>query len=378
MLDEEAAQVVRKIFALCMNGNGPTQIARILEQDNIPTPAEYWQSRGIKTPAAVPARPHGWQGVTVADILERMEYLGHTVNFRTSRKSFKNKKTMKRDPSEWKVFEHTHPAIVEEAVWERVQEIRKNKRRPLRSGKVSLFSGLLECADCGRKLYYCTSSSFSKNQDHFVCSSYRGKGLCSAHYIREIVLFNLVLEHLRQMMRYVKQYEDLFVRSIKQQSTEEQARAIVIKRKTLEQHTRRIQELDVLFRRVYEDNISNRLTDERFLQLSTAYETEQATLKQEAETLEAELTEEKQSIVNIERFLSLVKSYTEIDSLSPTILHEFIEKIVIHAPDKSSGKRKQKVEIFYNAVGIIDVPSEDDMVEYLMERKRQNLSKRAM
>ena len=374
IVDEEAAEIVRKIYTLCMGGKGPMQIAKILEQEKTLTIGEYYRSIGKKTSAPLPSKPCQWSSETVIKILGRMEYLGHTVNFRTYRKSFKQKQKMDNDPAEWKIFEDTHEAIVDSAVWERVQEIRKGKRRRLKTGKVSLFSGLLYCADCNAKLYYCTASHFTESQDHFVCSNYKSNtGTCSAHFIREVTLFNLVLKHLQMVLAYVRQYESLFVRKVISKSAEEQMKSIAMKRRTLEQNNKRIAELDTLFQRIYEDNVARRITDERFLKLSEGYEAEQLALKQESIKLEAELSEEKQAVANTERFLSLVRSYTEIDALSPTILHEFIEKIVIHAPDKSSGKRKQKVEIFYNSVGIIDVPSQDEMVEYLMERKNKQI-----
>lgn len=377
LVDEPAAEVVKRIFALCMDGKGPSQIAKILFDTKTPTPGEYWRSIGRPTSAPLPSKPFGWQTRTVSDILGRMEYIGHTVNFRTQTKSFKNKKTVKNDPSEWKIFKDTHEAIVDTSVWERVQEIRKGKRRRLKIGKISLFSGLLYCADCHQKLYYATSRSFSENQDHFVCSGYRNAGNCSAHYIREITLFNLVIVHLQRVLTYVKEYEWLFLKQINEKSTEEQAKAIAEKRKKVTQYDKRISELDSLFQRLYEDSVSGKITDERFSKMSVAYESEQAELKKECAKLEAELAEEKQAATNTERFLSLIRSYTEIEELSPTILHDFIEKIVIHAPDKSSGKRKQTVEIFYNSVGIIDIPSQDEMMELLKERKERRLAEQS-
>jgi DNA invertase Pin-like site-specific DNA recombinase len=376
LVDETAAEVVRRIFALCMDGKGPAQIARILEADKIPTPVEYRQSLGKKTSMPLPARPFSWQAGTVTDILERPEYIGHTVNFRTYRKSFKLKKIFRKDPSEWKIFENTHEPIVDKTVWERVQEIRKNKRRPLRTGKISLFSGLLECADCHSKLYYCTANSYSENQDHFVCATYRSKsGNCSAHFIRELTLYNLVLMHLQRTLSYVKKYENDFVQTVNQKSTQAQAKSIAEKKKRVERNGKRIAELDVLFQRTYEDFVAARLNDERFGKLSEVYEAEQSALKAESAELEAALATEQQSATNTERFLSIVRRYTEIDDLSPTILNDFIEKIVVHAPDKSSGKRKQKVEIFYNCVGIIAVPDEDAWVAAIMECKRERKPK---
>jgi hypothetical protein len=371
IVDEPAAEVVKRIFALCMDGNGPTQIARILEADKIPTPVEYRRKLGHNTSARPPARQFGWSGRIVANILERLEYIGHTVNFRTYRKSFKNKKTLHKDPMEWKIFENTHEPIVEKSVWERVQEIRKNKRRPLRTGKISLFSGLLECADCHSKLYYCTSSHPAENQDHFVCSHYRrNTESCSAHFIRELALYNLVLTHLQRTLSYVKQYESHFVQAINQKSTQTQAKSIAEKRKRLERNGKRIVELDVLFQRIYEDSVANRITEERFLKMSSAYETEQSALNVESVELETELDAEQQTATNTDRFLSIVRRYTEIDDLSPTILNDFIAKIVVHEPDKSSGKRKQKVEIFYNCVGIIATPDEESWVAAILECKR--------
>lgn len=370
VVDEIAAEVVKRIFALCMGGKGPTEIARILTAEKIPTPREHFESQGVNIGARLPLVPGNWSGDAVAKILERQEYLGHTVNFRTYRKSFKIKKKLLNDPSQWKIFENTHEPIIKESVWTRVQEIRKNKRRPVRSGKTSLFSGLVYCADCGQKLYFHTRTDESQNS--FNCSSYRnGSQNCTAHYIREVTLFNLVLMHLRRVLAYVKQFENIFAKTVCEKSTEEQARSFSVKQKTMAQKSKRITELDLLFQRLYEDNVASKISDERFLKMSSDYETEQAMLKQELEKLSSEFDEEKQAAVNINRFITLVKSYTEIEELSPTILHDFIEKIVVHAPDKSSGKRKQTVEIFYNAVGILDVPSQDEIVEMLKERKRK-------
>jgi site-specific DNA recombinase len=376
LVDEPAAEVVRRIYALCMDGNGPTEIARILTADRIPTPREYFESKGVNIGARPLQNPGVWPGPTVAKILEKQEYLGHTVNFRTYRKSFKFKKKLLNDPSEWKIFEDTHEPIIGKAVWERVQEIRKNKRRPVRNGKTSLFSGLVFCADCGNKLYLHTTKN--ESQDSFNCSTYRnGVKNCTAHFIRDITLYNLVLVHLQRVLAYVKHFEGAFVKQVTAKSTEEQAKAITAKQRTVTQHQKRIAELDTLFQRVYEDSVSGRISEERFLKMSSGYESEQASLKAECEKLQVGLAEEKQSAADTGRFLSLVRSYTEIDELSPTILNEFIEKIVVHAPDKSSGKRTQKVEIFYNSIGIIDVPGENEMVEYFKQRKARRTAKQA-
>jgi DNA invertase Pin-like site-specific DNA recombinase len=376
LVDESAAAVVKRIFALCMDGKGPTEIARVLTADKIPTPREHFESQGVNIGARKPLNPGQWAGPTVAKILEKQEYIGHTVNFRTYRKSFKLKKKLLNDPTEWKIFEDTHKPIVDLAVWERVQEIRKNKRRPVRSGKVSLFSGLVFCSGCNQKLYLHTTKN--ESQDSFNCSSYRnGSGHCSAHYIREVTLFNLVLAHLNRVLQYARNFEGAFVQGILQKSAAEQVKSVAAKRRTLEQHGRRIAELDMLFQKLFEGNAAGQISDERYLRMAALYESEQTALKQESAALETELAGEKQAAANTERFLTLVKNYTELDALSPKILNEFIEKIVVYAPDKSGGKRKQKVEIFYNAIGIIDVPGEDEMVEYFKQRKQRRLAEQA-
>ncbi|MDR1003069.1 MAG: DUF4368 domain-containing protein [Oscillospiraceae bacterium] len=375
LLDETAAKVVRRVFALCMDGKGPSQIARLLESEKVQTPVEYLRSIGVKTPKKPPRVPFQWEPSTVAAMLERQEYLGCVVNFRTRRKSFKIKKQLRLDPSEWKVFENHHEPIIAKSAWERVQEIRQNKRRSPKSGKTSLFSGLLECADCHSKLYF-SKKTEDANNDFFVCSRYRGgRGECTAHYIRDIVLYNLVPEHLRGTLRYVKKYEKYFVQAVNQKSTQEQAKSIAEKKRRCERNKKRIAELDVLFQRIYEDFVAARLSDERFGKLSEAYEAEQSALKAETVQLETELAEEKQSAANTERFLELVRSYTEIDDLTPTILNEFIQKIVIHAPDRSSGTRKQKVEIYYNCVGVLDVSQEDAWIEAIAECRRNQKPK---
>ncbi|MDR0913671.1 MAG: DUF4368 domain-containing protein [Oscillospiraceae bacterium] len=375
LVDESAAEIVRKIYALCMDGKGPTQIGKILQAQGVPTIGEYYRSIGRKTGAPLPQKPCQWSEESINKILRRMEYIGHTVNFRTHVKSFKNKKSIENDPSEWKIFENHHQSIVDKAVWERVQEIRKNKRRLTKYGKTSIFSGLLVCADCGKNLRYCTSRVHTSSQEHFVCANYKSNtGSCSIHFIREETLLHLVLTHIQRVLTFVLQYEHIFISAVNKKSTEEQTKAIAAKRRMFAQQQKRIAELDVLFQRVYEDSIAGRITEERFLKMSSSYESEQAKLKSESERLETELNAEKQSANNTERFLSIVRRYTEITELTATIVNDFIEKIVVHAPDKSSGHRVQKVEIYYNAVGIIDVPDSDEMVELLHKRKQRRLA----
>lgn len=208
IVDDEAAQVVKRIFALCMDGNGPTQIARILKEEQVLTPTVYQDKQKWKVRCALPDNPYGWNDSTVSGILERMEYCEHTVNFKTHRQSYKIKKTIENPPDQWKIFRNTHEAIVDEETFDRVQELRRNKRRPAKTGKSNLFSGVAYCVDCGEKLYYCTTQNFEERQDHFVCSTSRkkGKDVCGTHFIRAMVLEKGVLKFL-QILAYMFRFD---------------------------------------------------------------------------------------------------------------------------------------------------------------------------
>ena len=356
-VDEEAAQVVREIFSLCMDGLGPMQIAKRLRAAEILTPTAYKLEKGLPVVGHPRENPYEWDSKLVAKILERMEYTGCTVNFKGYKKSYKSKKRVQNPPDKWKVFPDTHPAIIDRETWERVQELRKNKRRRTKTGKQSMFSGLVYCADCGAKLHYCTTASFEDRQNHFRCANYKSNtGTCSAHFIREVVLSDIVLEHLRQTVKYVQAHEADFIQDVMDKSMAEQKRETAQKRRELAQAERRISDLDVLFQRIYEDNISGKLSDERFSKLSKSYEDEQRTLSEKAQVLHAELDRGQARAVSVAQFIALVKKYSEIDTLTPTIVNEFIERINVHAPDKSSGHRTQQIDIVYNFIGMLPTP----------------------
>lgn len=355
-IDPDTAPVVREIFALCIAGKGPMQIAKHLTSHKILTPIAYRISQGKQVPHDAPPDPCKWSTNSVVKILERMEYTGCTVNFKTRKKSYKSKKTLYLPQEERKIFPDTHPAIIDRETFDRVQELRQHKRRPTKTGKQGLFSGLLHCADCGAKLYFCTTNSFTPNQEHYVCSNYKSNtGTCSAHFIRELVLHDLVLDHLRQTIRFVSCYEADFVQAIMDKSQEDQKKELARQRRELAQAERRIAELDTLFQRIYEDNISGKLTDERFSKLSTAYEDEQRTLSARVKVLSATLEQEQEQAVNVAQFIALVKKHTEIQELTPSIVNEFIDSIIVYAPDKSSGHRTQEIRIKYNLVGVLPV-----------------------
>lgn len=356
MIDEEAAHVVKYIYELCICGKGPTQIAKQLTAENIPTPTVYFKEHGMPYNSKK-AINTTWDGQSIIYILENMIYLGHTVNFKTTTKSYKSHKTIDLPKEDWLIFENTHPAIIEKSVWYKVQELRKNKRRNTKSGKTSIFSGVLECADCGAKLYYCTCKRYDKGQEHFVCSNYKSNtGSCSVHYIRESVLYDIVLTQIQLMLEYLNMFEDEFVKSVMDKSSRDKKKEVSARKRLLECNKNRIAELDDIFKRIYEDNMKGKLSDERFAKLSADYEAEQKQLIDETAVIEKELAKSEETINNVEYFLNIVRQYTDISELSARVVNDLIDKIVIYAPDKSSGHRTQQVDIHYTAVGVIDIP----------------------
>ena len=356
IIDEEAAQVVKKIFTLCMNGRGPSQIAEQLEKDKVLTPTAYKNKQGVKTPHTEPENPYRWHESTVVNILERKEYIGATVNFKTYTNSIWDKKQRENPEENQKIFYNTHPAIIEQEVFDKVQEIRQQRHRRTKTGKSSLFSGMVYCADCGAKMRYCTTNYFEKRQDHFVCANYRSNtGSCSAHFIRAVVLEELVWMHMRTVISYASWYEDHFRAVMEQKLRLSSEAAIRGHKKRLAQAEKRLGELDRLFIRIYEDNVAGRITDEKFSMMSKTYEDEQAQLKEEIQTLRQEIEVQERQIENLEQFIQRVRKYEDLDELTPYALRELVKAIYIEAPDKSSGKRHQGIRISYDLVGFIPV-----------------------
>lgn len=355
IIDEEAAEVVREIFRLCVGGYGPTRIAHILTERKILCPTYYALEKGGKPRTALPADKYTWNGPVVAKILDRMDYLWHTVNFKTHVKSYKVHKTIYNSPDQWKVFEGTHEAIIDKETFEIVQKIRAGKRRPTRMGEMPMFSGLLYCADCGRKLSFHRKADEPAEKHHYLCENYRSNTAnCTMHYIRNVVVERIVLENLKEVIQYVSNYEDEFVQMIMDSDMRQRNRELAQKKKRLAEIQKRIGELDTIFQRIYEDNIIGKLSDERFMKMSKGYEDEQHTLQTEANEIQSELQQEEKKSVDVKRFLAIVKKYTDLTELTPEILREFIDKIIVHAPDKSSGRRLQEIEIIYNHIGEFD------------------------
>lgn len=368
LVDDEAAEVVRRIFKLCIEGYGPVQIARILTQEGIPTPTAYALSKG-RDNGHKNAKLHRWSGKTIRHILNRPEYIGHTVNFRTHKKSYKNKKTVRNPQEEWFIFENTHEPIVTQQEFDLVQELRKNKRRPTKHEEVNPFSGMVYCADCGKKMYLCRATSLTADQEHLKCSTYSSdKDACSAHFIRTVVLNEIVLNELNKLLVRVKEHEDEFVQAAMDNSVQKQSSELTKAKKALKQAEKRIIELDRLFTRLYEDNVSGKISDERFAVMSEGYEDEQKKLRDSASELTAYIETAEQKSADVTTFISVVKKYERITELTPEIMHELIEKIVVHAPDKSSGHRTQQIDIYYRFDVAVSTAVADSM-KYDKKRK---------
>lgn len=361
IIDEPAAEIVKRIFKMCVSGMGPSQIANKLSAEKVPTPTEYWISVGRKC-GKPPSVPFHWCPAMIANILKRQEYCGDTINFRSTTKSFKNKKRVDRPESEWIIFENTHPAIVDRDTFKLVQKIREGRHRQTRTGKVSIFSGLVFCEDCGQKMYYQSGKKDRRDPPHFMCSSYsKNPDTCTSHYIGERTLTNLVLESMRRVFLNIQAFEKEFVRKQVESYGSDKKKELTAKRREFEKAKKRIAEIDKLIQRIYEDNVIGKLSDERFATLSNTYETEQKELKEKLPEMESYLEAETDKAVNLQKFVQKVKAITEPTELTGELVHEFIDKIVVSAARYLDGKRYQIIDIYYNGVGIIKPLNPEDM-----------------
>ncbi len=358
IVDEEAAKVVREAFRLCMQGYGPSQIAKEFTRRRIMNPTAHARKNGINIPDN---RGHDddyvWRGSTIVHMLSRQEYLGHTVNFKTYRKSYKQKKQMKNDPSEWMIFKNTHEAIIEESVFEVVQRIRDGRRRLTPMGEMPLLSGMMFCADCGNKMYQVRGRGWEHEKEYFVCATYRKiKGGCSSHQIRNAVVEELLLDGIRRVTAFARDCEDEFVEMVTKKTRSELDKSMRDSRRELEQAQARIAKLDEIIQRLYEDNIEGKISDERFAKMTANYEAEQQTLEKRVTELKSIMTEEKESALNVDHFLTLVRKYTDIKELTAEIIREFVEKIYVYKAERIDGRRVQRIKIVWNCIGEFDPP----------------------
>ena len=358
LVDEYGANVVREIYSLCLQGYGPTQIARILTERGVDSPIVWKSKIGVKYSLEKFETPEIWSTRAVIGILSNPLYLGHTVNFRTSKKSYKSKQIIFRPKEDWVVFENTHEAIIDQDTFDTVQRLRDSKRRPARLGEMSVFSGLLFCSDCGKKMYLNRCKEYKQyDKARFVCGTYR-KGTaknrdCTAHSITLDAVEQIVLTDLQRVLAMAKTNEKEFAELLQSNYNKEAKRDLTAKSKEFDESERRIKELDRIIQRVYEDNINGKISDERFKKMTQSYEDEQAELTERVKVLRRELEAAKEQSGGTDKFLRLVRKYTEITELTPEIVRTFIEKIIVHEKEKVDGKRRQTVEIIYNCVGAI-------------------------
>ena len=358
VIDEEAAPIVEMIFQLCLEGNGPGKIARILTEREIKTPGTVKFERTGQTHLYHPDAPFRWVSDTVADILDQDAYLGRTTNFKTTKLSYKSKKKVPNPPEKQITFENTHEAIIDIGTWELVRKIREQRRRPTKMGEMGMFSGLTFCADCGARLYHCRAAAWTHEQEYYNCSHYRTRTGCTAHRIRAVVLEQLVLQNLQRVMAYAQDDEDEFMRQVMENKMALQTTEREKAKRQLEKQERRISELDAIIQKLFESNALGKLTDERFEKLSAGYEKEQTELQESSAALREIVNAAQVETVNIQSFLKIVRRYTEPTELTPALLREFVDKIVVHEADKSSGHRVQRIDIHYNFIGEIDLSPE--------------------
>jgi len=388
VLDEEAAEVVRRIFRLTIEGKGPSEIARILANDKIERPSYYLATRGIvKLTQYDMSTPYAWSGNSIARMITKPEYMGHTVNFRTYKDSYKDKQAKEAPKEDWVIFENTHPAIVDSETWETAQRCRKTVRRTDSLGEANPLTGLVFCADCGAKMYnhrkpYPTTYVNKKGytctrcpKDIYACSTYsltnrKFDRKCSQHHIRTAVLRELALDAIKSMSGFVKSNEAEFIRQVREASTVRQDETARAHKKRITKEKKRVSELNTLIRKIYEDNVSGKLTDKRFELLSGEYEREQTELEQSIQTLQVEIDSFNADSVRADKFIEIVKKYTDFSELTAPMINEFIEKIVVHEADKSSGEREQQVDIYLNFIGKFDVPMPEPTPEEIAEEEK--------
>ena len=360
IVDDEAAQVVRRVYSMTLEGFGTEQIAAQLEKDDVLTPRAYWLTKGIKRPGKGKQQPPTkWNSSTITKILSLQEYCGDILNFKTYSKSYKNKKRIDNDRENWVVFQDVHEAIIERAVYEQVQQKRgKIRKRRTNNGEHNMFSGLLVCADCGSNLHFHFNQG-NPEIKYFNCSNYKGnRGTCtSTHYVRVDFLEEVVLGEIRRLTKFASLYEDEFVKAVIGHSQQAEQTDRKLKEKELKTLLARDEELDGLFERIYEDNVSGKLSDDRFAKMSRRYEDEQKELAEKIKKLRSEIEKQSSRSMTTDMFIGLVRKYTRARELTPRMLNELVEKIEVFNAEKIDGVWEQRLRIHYNCVGTIEIPT---------------------
>ena len=369
IIDEEAAKVVRYIFELTLEGLGPMKIARRLEDEQILSPTAYYLENGRKSSNDISTRGKcAWSTTSVRHILENRQYTGCTVNFKTSLVSYKVHKTVYNPEEEWQIIPDTQEAIIDEDTFNRVQELRDSRRRNTATGRESLFSGLLYCADCKSKLYFCAAKSIKPEQEFHRCSAYKeNRGSCSIHFIREVVLREAILELVKRVALFIQQYEAVFLYMYaKKHNITKEVNSRNMKA-TIERNKRRIKELDKLIERIYEDNVLGKIPDARFSKMMASYEAEQNQLVTETAKAEESLKTMEQDKVDLRAFLETIRQCTDIKELTPAIVNRLIRRIEVHNSEKIDGRKQVRLDVYFTAVGLIDIPGEKELIEMMRE-----------
>ena len=396
IIDEEVAPVVKRIYRLCVEGYGIGDIAKILREDKIETPSYYWGSRGIgnwKTRYSVD-RPYDWTMSTVADILARIEYMGHTVNFRTHSSDYKERRIIKNPKEEWKIFENTHEAIIDKETWELVQRLRGTPKRHDFAETPNPLTGILFCADCGAKLYNNTEKARAMkegktpdpqtgyyNSDHYDCKNYklsrvREKTTCTTHYINTNSLIRLILETLKLVSEYAIANKEEFAQKVRDLSMQKQFESLKEQKALLAKKEKRYGELKGLVKKLYESYATEKISEKNFEMLSADYEAEQESLETEIQELQLQIDVYNENTDKSEQFLEVAKKYTDFSVLTAPMLNEFIEKIVVHSPVWNEGERTQEVEFYFNFIGKFDIPAPELTPEEIAEIELRDKKRR--
>lgn len=379
-IDEPAAEVVRKIFELCLAGKGPSQIARILEKEKILTPTSYFHSIGKKTSNQMPKNIYGWKDSSIEHILENRQYTGCTVNGKSTTVSYKVHKVIEKPKEEYQIIPNTQEAIISENLWLRVQELRKNKRRNTATGRKSLFSGLVYCADCGSKLHFCASKSLKKNQEFFQCANYKdGRGSCTIHFIRDVVLERIVTEAVSELSDFIRCYSSVFTYLISEEKGKNNLQLEKSLKATIESNKKRISDLDHLFSRIYEDNVIGKLSDERYSRMASEYEVEQKELISKVTENENQLAQLQKQTVDLKMLYRGLQEFTELKVLTPTVVNKLIERIEIHNNEKKHSHNNVKVDVYFTAIGLFDIPTEQQLLQAVekLQNQKETISKSA-
>ena len=358
IIDGTAAEVVREIFHLCVQGYGVSKIANIITAKHIMNPTAHAKALGIGvSDNRSTADDYKWGNSTISHMLTRQEYIGSTVNFKTYRKSYKQKKQLKNDPDNWQIFEGTHEAIIDDETFAIVQRLREGRRRVTPMGEMPILSGMLFCADCEAKLYQVRHRGWTHDKEHFVCATYRKvKGGCSSHQIRNVVVEELLLDGIRNITAFARDHEDEFVQMVTDKTRAEVNRSLRDDKRELEQAQVRTGKLDGIIQRLYEDNLDGKISDERFAKMTTSYEDEQKMLESRIRELKAAIGTVTENASNVDAFLKLVRRYTDIQELTAEIIREFVEKIYVYKAEHIDGKRVQRIKIVWNCIGEFTPP----------------------